>query len=289
MSDSIIKTWDTLIQELFEGSFNKDLHRYRSPYAFRGQPSDYDLIPGLMRLNHPFDRVSRIEKHLFNNFKKYAHQRVSDKKSDWYWMSLAQHHGLPTRLLDWTYSPFVALHFATDDLYKMNEDGVIWCVNFRVIQRFLHPELRDALQNEDLSVFSIEMLEEKFQPYSKFDSDEGSGDFVLFFEPPSLDERIINQVALFSFTSRPNTKLNEWLQSKVKIDPHVYKKITFSKDLKWEIRDKLDQANVNERVLFPGLDGLSSWLKRWYSPLVRPKGPNPVEEHTPSAERHGIT
>ncbi|HDI59682.1 MAG TPA: FRG domain-containing protein, partial [Desulfobacteraceae bacterium] len=48
--------------------------------------------------------------------------------------------------------------------------------------------------------------------------------------------------------------------------PRICRRIVIPAALKWEIRDKLDQAGITERVLFPGLDGLSCWLKRHYSP-----------------------
>jgi hypothetical protein len=86
--------------------------------------------------------------------------------------------------------------------------------------------------------------------------------FVTFFEPPSIDDRIVNQFALFSVMSDPTARLDDWLGD----HPNMWRKIVIPSELKWEIRDKLDQANITERVLFPGLDGLSRWLKRHYSP-----------------------
>jgi hypothetical protein len=61
--------------------------------------------------------------------------------------------------------------------------------------------------------------------------------------------------------SSARAQLGDWLATY----PHVHRRIIIPAELKWEIRDKLDQANITERVLFPGLDGLSSWLKRQYS------------------------
>jgi len=62
--------------------------------------------------------------------------------------------------------------------------------------------------------------------------------------------------------SDANLRLDKWLEGQ----PGLWKKIIVPAKMKWEVRDKFDQANINERVLFPGLDGLSAWLKRWYSP-----------------------
>ena len=89
----------------------------------------------------------------------------------------------------------------------------------------------------------------------------GKEDYVVFFEPPSLDERIVNQFALFSLPSSATMSLESLLERR----PNTHRRIIVPAALKWEIRDKLDQANVTERVLFPGLDGLSQWLKRYFT------------------------
>ena len=80
--------------------------------------------------------------------------------------------------------------------------------------------------------------------------------------PPFLDDRIVNQFALFSVMNGPLLRLDTFLESQKK----GVRRLIVPASLKWEVRDKLDQANVTERVLFPGLDGLSRWLRRYYSP-----------------------
>jgi hypothetical protein len=286
---STAKSWEHAIELLYEGSLNTDLDRFRSPFVFRGQSADFPLVSSLMRLGHGPNELPLIERNLLNNFKKYAHSEFQPDSSDWDWLSLAQHHGLPTRLLDWTFSPFVALHFATVDLHRYDADAVIWCVNVFEAQNWLPRELGEAIRKDRMSVFNLGVLKRIAADFTQFDRGDAVYDFVLFFEPPSLDPRIINQVALFSFMSRSTTALDRWLEDKSQQNTNLCKKIVIPRDLKWEVRDKLDQANINERVLFPGLDGLSVWLKRWYSPKKLPVLPDPLKETTPAAERKGIT
>jgi len=204
-----------------------------------------------------------LEKHLLRNFKKYAHQSVVEKDSVWHWLSVAQHHGLPTRLLDWTYSPFAALHFATSDHRRFDVDGVVWKVDFGAVHEMLPEKVKRPMTREGSGVFTVEMLAESLDSLAELDGlSSPVGDFAIFFEPPSIDERIVNQFAYFSVISSPMVSMDAWLQR----HPSFWTKIVIPKDLKWEVRDKLDQSNITERVLFPGLDGLCKWLARHYSP-----------------------
>jgi FRG domain-containing protein len=250
--------WLDLLQALEAESWNDTLGRFRSPMAFRGQArAGDDLASGLMRLAAGRSDVERLELSLLRNFRKYAYEQ-SAGDSIWHWLALGQHRGLPTRLLDWTYSPLVALHFATADLSLMNEDGCVWLINFVEANRFLPAPLKQLLRTEGSDTATVDMLG-TFGSLREFDR-LSKLPFVVFLEPPSLDPRIVNQFALFSLMSSADGSLDDWL------DTHrsLTKRVIVRASLKWEVRDKLDQANVNERVLFPGLDGLSAWLTRYY-------------------------
>lgn len=259
MNTAYITSWNELQDKLFEESWNNDIGRFRSRYAFRGlSNAQYRLETTLIRLGGKYDQ---LEHHLLRNFRKYAHRNEVKQNSLWNWLSVARHHGLPTRLLDWTYSPFVAMHFATCNIDHMRVDGVIWAVNYVKAHQLLPDKLRSKLDEEGANVFIVEMLSELIKSLKELDT-LSKEDFVVFFEPPSIDDRIINQFAFSSVMSDPRAVLDQWLDK----HPHLWHKIIIPAHLKWEIRDKLDQANITERVLFPGLDGLSKWLKRHYSP-----------------------
>ena len=253
-------SWTELIDLLYRDSWDPALRRFRSPYVFRGMhDAAHDLSSTLLRAGRGHRDPGRLEAHLVRNFRKYAHLEAQLGRSMWNWLALAQHHGLQTRLLDWTYSPLIAAHFVTASLDFFDVDGVIWCINHRETNGRLPPPLRDLAQREGVDAFTGEMLDEiadspeKLQTLSK-------DDFVLFLEPPSLDERIASQFALFSVMSNPARRMDEWLAQ----NPALARRIIVPASLKWEVRDKLDQSGINERMLYPGLDGLSRWLSRYY-------------------------
>lgn len=253
------------IELFFDDSYDFNMNRYRSGYVFRGAHSaNYPLEPGFVRNCH--DKWS-LEQNMLRNFSKYAEMEApSMVQSVWKQMILGQHYKLPTRLLDWTYSPLIALHFATDDtgLSRLGDrDAVVWKVNVDDVHCQLPEEYLNKLNEEGAHVFTVDMLNSITSTLEKYDrdmeKDKKKSPFV-FLEPPSIDARIINQFALFSVVPKCLIPLDDCL-SKPSVRATRY---IISKDIKWEIRDKLDQCNITEHILFPGLDGLATWLKRHY-------------------------
>ena len=254
------RSWTDILDALYDGAWNPGLQRFRSPYAFRGLScTEHSLSSSLVRLAGNAD-IRKLELALLRNFRKYAVTEGEHADSIWHWLALGQHRGLPTRLLDWTYSPLVALHFATDRPEDFDRDGVVWCVNFVEANKRLPPKLRRIMTREGSETLTVDMLS-VFKDLRDFDA-LAKSPFLVFLEPPAIDRRILNQFALFSLMSSPTGEIEAWLDE----HPDLHRRVIVPARLKWEIRDKLDQANVNERILFPDLDGLSRWLTRYYMP-----------------------
>jgi len=253
-----ISSWRDIDEALGQRSWLASGDDVHPPLVYRGLGrSSYRNVHSLSRLHADF---RELERPLLRSFRKYAH-REQPGPSIWDWLSLAQHHGLPTRLLDWTYSPLVALHFAT--LSAPEDEGVLWEVDCAAAHERLPDPLRDALSEERARIFTTELLDELAGSLERLDDLGGDEPFVLFFEPPSLDERIVNQAAVLSIASSPELQVEDWLGE----HDDVWRAWRIPGEVKPEIRARLDQANVTERVLMPGLDGLAAWLCRYYSPL----------------------
>lgn len=123
--------WEELDKEVVAGP------RYRYPFGlwFRGEDKSYplgNLIPGVFRIvdGKVYDEVS-----MFNVFRLRAGDYRKDNPTTLDWLCLMQHYGLPTRLIDWTESPLVALYFAVRDKANHDEDGFIYALDARRLNR----------------------------------------------------------------------------------------------------------------------------------------------------------
>ena len=102
MKEIKVGSWDEALAALYDGSWNEDIGRFRSPFVFRGlSNASYSLETSLRRIGaNRLSWVPELELHLLRNFQKYAHRDVVEQDSMFHWLAVAQHHGLATRLLD---------------------------------------------------------------------------------------------------------------------------------------------------------------------------------------------
>ena len=113
MQEKTIDSFQALHALIFESSFAASI-------IFRGVTNEaYELVPKIAR--PPFEYTSQREQAILRLFRMHAPPFLDRlPTTTWEWLSLAQHHGLPTRLLDWTRNPLVAAYFAVEHHYDTN-------------------------------------------------------------------------------------------------------------------------------------------------------------------------
>ncbi len=254
---------EKLMKLMSDQPYDDSVKRNRSPYFYRGLPDDSYLLQTTLQRNCG-EKGHVLESVILRNFAKYAiDQDPHIMESIWRQMVLGQHHGLPTRLLDWTYSPLVALHFAVNNAnpqFISGTDCVVWKIHYDDINKSLPPVYSKKLEYNKAYLFTLDMLSQCAEDPKKYDADMEANDSLCFLEPPSIDQRIINQYSYFTVMPKHIDCLEEYMAKKM---PRTVRYLIKS-DLRWRIRDMLDQMNVNERTLLPGFDGLAAWLKRYY-------------------------
>lgn len=255
-----IHSVEEYIYETSKGIERDCLLNFHEDFVYRGLSSlSFQLETSLIRNCRS---NMNLEKSLLRNFAKHLPTEYRQHtQSIWDIMILGQHHGLPTRLLDWSYSPLIALHFATASLEYMNKDAVIWKASVMDANKSLPNCFTDTLFNESKHIFTLEDLK-NYTKNSKnelqyFEDNIENG--FLFFAPPNIDNRIAFQWSIFSLC-KSNVNIEKYFSlSGITVYKYIIPKI-----IKPQFRNFLDHSNISERVLFPELEGLCSWLARVY-------------------------
>jgi hypothetical protein len=237
MSIHIGKIDDTWIDSVpsFVSAIAQFERRHIAQWFFRGHTkAEYELVPGLYRLNRVRDESfaswEDLEKFLLLAFQREAAQYIEGQSLSFEdWICLAQHHRLPTRLLDWTTNSLIALFFAVESNYETEAN--VWCMGF--------PSTNNCMPEG--TFFS--------QRKSLLDSN-----FILF--PRHIDERIINQGGCFTKhdSEVPLNKREEFGGLL------TFNRFRIAPKHKKEIRAALYDMGIHVSFIYPSLDSLASRL-----------------------------
>ena len=272
IADIVVRSLGDLIDKVTPTEPDARTGRRRDTGIYRGaSDACRPLLTSLDRLGgvEPPHTKRDLEAHILRNFIRYSRPHLPTAPvNEWEVLVAAQHHGVPTRLLDWTYSPLVAAHFATTDAH-VGRDRAVWRLDWQQVHRaFKLPKL--ALLIEELArTFGSDGR--PFTPWTLFDATGTADaaartelrDFACMIEPPSLDARIIAQAAVFTLCTDTSRPFDAFLEAHG-LAPALTKFVIPEPEAP-RFRDQLDLVGIDERRVFPDLDGVAEGLRRYYS------------------------
>jgi len=221
-------------------------------YYFRGHYNkEFKLIPMLLRpqIFNILSKVYRTEdsvklqKSLLSRFIRYVPEYYGEKlysslssEKDRFCLSLclAQHHGLPTLLLDWTLNPLAALYFSINQ--EIDKDGCLWCM------QLLKKDCR-----QDMTIYLEQEATIPIEPKTP-----------LIIIPKPVSPRITAQTGRFSY-SKERKPLDEY-DSTEKKPWSTITEYRVPSNKKNNIRRELESLQIHEGTMFPDLDGYARYL-----------------------------
>jgi hypothetical protein len=264
------------------GHFLRWLEELQGSWCFRGQREASWLLHTSLDRDVQRERSSPNSRSLYHlnreaetrdllhRFQQYAHHYLThvpprNDLSSWY--ALMQHHRVPTRLLDWTESPYVAMYFAVEE--KASEK--------RVREKESHSAVW-AIDLAWLETKARELLESKNSPPSKADRspDEVADDtnrllreteepVIVRINPQMSNPRLFAQQGIFLCKLYHEASFGQMLMKMMMYpevtDRPVVRKLEVGGSLRITFLKRLRAMNIHPASLFPGLDGLGLSLK----------------------------
>jgi hypothetical protein len=227
-------------------------------WAFRGQANAaWALDHSLDRLQaatvQGYGQIRNTEQSLESDFRRSAHHYLAmpppkDERIEW--LALMRHHGVPSRLLDWTWSPYVAAFFAAVDHLPASPPSAIWALDMT------------ALRKEAVALFRSKHPGGSAPTDEQF-LDEDAIPFAFPIEPSRNNERLTAQQGLFLCPNSLEFRLELCLKhTLLHLNPSepAIRKIVLEPSAHCEVINELYRMNISEASLFPGLDGFARSL-----------------------------
>jgi hypothetical protein len=237
-----LQSWETFLKLVTQPPY--------SNWAFRGERDErWPLYSSLSRYLRNFgvarEAWAEQEARILRIFKRKAHMFVEkppDIDDDFQWAALMQHHGAPTRLLDFTWSPYVAAFFA---LERTLADGVVWAMNPARIDsgRAPKPVRMDPRVKGNFTRYFV----------------PGTHRFIWMGEPHTMNRRLIAQSGTFAVPGVLDVPVEDILRA---ADPeNILAKIVLPNPVREVGMRELYRMNITWATLFPDLDGLARSMR----------------------------
>ena len=217
--------------------------------VYRGQPIDRDLLPKIARVKliSPKDKSERL---MFDSFTRMSHPHLTEgRKTQVEMLAIAQHHGMATRLLDWSNNPMVALWFAVDKAPAKDEkgnveNGVLWALDIS--------ELETISESETLDPFEINR--------------------TMIFRPKHIVARIISQFGIFTIHHYDHGEGGWVALNRNREFQNKLTKVIIPSCIFHDLRKELDRFGFNPATMFPDLEGVCR-NSQWQHSYLDDEGP----------------